>query len=341
MNRPVWSSHSSLSGCELIEPLLTLYADGFASSAETRLVDTHLPDCAGCRAALTWIQVTHAALASRPVAVPPPDLHSRIALAIASSPAAPVRLHPSRVFALRPAYAAAASLTALGIALGLSHSLWHTQSQVGVKQTAPPQAIATVPAVVNSHKLPAVKKHVQVASHPAEAVPARHLPAAHKVLPVPETPEYVATNIVPETRPIVKAVLAKIPPRGLVPSKLVIAKITKTPTNTVNLPLSKHAMPDVPIVANVFKEPVPIPVRIQPATVTNQASTVQTASNEDNTAKSSVILGSVRAYTHQMQTVSFSASGYTARQYSRGAANMMHVVDGENATNIVDIHGNQ
>jgi len=340
MNRPVWSSHSPLSGCELIEPLLTLYADGFASPAETRLVDTHLPDCAGCRAALTWIQVTHAALASRPVAVPPPDLHSRIALAIASSPAAPVRLHSSRVFALRVAYAAAASLTALGIALGLSHSLWHTQSQVGVKQTAPPQAIATVPAVVNPHKLLAVKKHAQVASHPVEAAPVKRLPAAHKALPVPETPEYVATNIVPETRPTVKAVLAKIPARGLVPSKLVIAKVTKMPTNTVKLPLPKHTMPDTPRVAKVFKEPTRIPVDIKPPTVRVDPP-VQTAHNEVPAPKLDNGLGPVNAFAIKMRTVSYSASAFTVRQSSRGAANMMHTVDGENATNIVDIHGNQ
>jgi len=243
MNRPVWSSPSPLSGCDAIEPLLPLYADGFASPAEIRLVDTHLPDCAGCRASLTCIQATHAALASRPIAVPPPDLHSRIALAIAASPAAPVRLRPARVFSLRPAYAAAASLTAIGIALGISYPLWHLPAQVAVKPAPRPTAVATVPAAVKSHSLPTVKRRTLIASRPPKTNIAKLLQAAHKALPVPSAPpERVANNALPNPHPIVRDV-AKTLVHRFVPGNLVVAKvIKKIEKNTVKLPEPKRSM---------------------------------------------------------------------------------------------------
>ena len=135
MKRPPSFPASSPFGCRAIEPLLPLYADGAALPDEVRQVESHLPGCADCRAALSWLKATHAALAARPVAVPPPDLHARIARAIAASSDAPASLRPvpalrpARAFSLRPAYAAAASLAALGIAV-LSYPLWHAPSVV-------------------------------------------------------------------------------------------------------------------------------------------------------------------------------------------------------------------
>ena len=129
--------------CEAIEPLLSLYGDGMASPAEVRLVEAHLPGCESCRESLAWMQATRRALSGRPVLSPPVDLHARIAEAIAASEAAPLRLRPARTFTTRPAFAAAASLAAVGLFLG--YSLTHLpHSGVAVKP-APPVSVATLP----------------------------------------------------------------------------------------------------------------------------------------------------------------------------------------------------
>ena len=345
MNRPVWSFRSPLSGCELIEPLLPLYSDGFASPAETRLVDVHLPECAGCRASLSWLQATHAALASRPVAVPPPDLHSRIALAIASSSAAPIRLTPARVFSLRPIYAAAASLTALGIALGLSQSLWHTPTQVPGKHNTPPKAIATVPApaVTKTQALPILKKQTVIAARPPKVVAIKPPQIARQVAPIPETPlEHVANNTPAETQPILKDVV-KAPVHRLPSGPPVIANTFKAPSHTITLPSPKpitQKTPDALVVANAFKEPVP--VEIKPPTINVDPPSQRIASNAPPASKPDNGLGIVNAYyAAKLRNVSYSASQFAMRDTSRGASNVMHMANGDGATNVVDIHGNQ
>lgn len=146
--------------CGTIDPLLSLYADGLASAEEARRVEGHLPGCAACRESLAWMQATQRALALRPVVSPPADLHARIASAIAASSAAPVSVSTKgrRAFALRPAYAAAASLTALGIVV--SYGLLHTQ--------APP---ANIPSAVIAPVIVAAVPHVSSSAPVVKPVP--------------------------------------------------------------------------------------------------------------------------------------------------------------------------
>ncbi len=129
--------------CEAIDPLLSLYGDGMASPAEARLVEAHLPICESCRESLAWMQATRRALSGRPVLSPPADLHARIAEAIAASDAAPLRLRPARSFATRPAFAAAASLAAVGLFLG--YSLTHPSRPGVAVKPVPPLSVAIVP----------------------------------------------------------------------------------------------------------------------------------------------------------------------------------------------------
>ena len=338
MNRPVWSFRTvPLSGCELIEPLLPLYADGLASPAEIRLVNAHLPDCADCRASLSWIQATHAALASRPVAVPPADLQGRIALAIASSSAA-----PARVFSLRPLYAAAASLAALGIVFGLSH----VPSQIAVKPTVPPKAIATVPAVIKTPALPKPKKQVLVASRVVKTPSVKRLQTTREIAPVPETPtKQVASSRVLETKSVMKTPPVKIPVRRLDPSKLIASNAPKKAEHVVTLPLPKQSapkrtLPKPPLIASVVKEPI-VAVHIQPPSIEPDPPHVRTASaTEAPSAKFAGILGPVIAHLGQSKAPQ-AVSHFAVQQSYQGVANTMRMADSNGVRNFADIHGDQ
>ncbi len=122
-NRPLPPSPDQ-DNCAHIRPLLSLMSDGMASAKEAREAEAHLQTCGDCRQALLWINATRQAIVARPVVLPPADMRARIACAIAASaetavPAVPIAM-PSvrRVFTLRPAYAAAASVAVAGAFLG-------------------------------------------------------------------------------------------------------------------------------------------------------------------------------------------------------------------------------
>ena len=86
-----WPDGSGGDGCAAIEPLLSLYSDGMASSAEARRIEAHLKDCPDCRQALSWMQATRRVIAARPAEPPPADLRARIARAIAEADRGPAR----------------------------------------------------------------------------------------------------------------------------------------------------------------------------------------------------------------------------------------------------------
>ena len=172
MNWSFWTqprqpgSHASdLDSCDTIDPLLSLYADQMASSEEKIRVEAHLPGCESCRESLGWTQATRRTLSSRPVMLPPADLRARIAGAIAASTVVS-GVRPHRVFALRPTYAAAASLSILG-ALVLGYSLL-TTPKVTPQNPAPklvaalPQAEADKPLTIQPPLVPRV-----IIKHPA------------------------------------------------------------------------------------------------------------------------------------------------------------------------------
>jgi len=334
--------------CESIEPLLPLYADGMASPGEVRLVEAHLPGCEGCRVALSWMQATHRALASRPVAVPPANLHSRIAEAIAASSAAPVTLRPARSFTLRPAYAAAASLTVLGFIL--SYPLWHLPAahlpSVSVIKPAPKAFIASVPPVTPKvkHVLPhaaRVKPSQPLVARnvPADtikSVTAKHALAPKKAVPVSITPDRVADNAPVPASPHAHVSLPVKPaghPVVTLHDKVASAKITPTEkrhpsaSETIAPKTVAPKIAPVPMLARHDKEPLPVPVDIKPPTVIVQpppvAPTVSLASASGDG------LGSVRSSVGQMRTAPYAKTYLTARQAYLGAANAMHTLDNE------------
>ena len=236
--------------CEAIEPLLSLYGDGMASAAEARLVEAHLPGCESCRESLAWMQATRRALSNRPVQSPPPDLHARIAEAIAASEAAPLRLRPARTFATRPAFAAAASLAAVGLFLG--YSLTHLPHP-GTSVKPVPQTVAVVPqtgpSVLVSPTKPAAPSVTVKKPKSAplmanrDVTPEDALPAPEAV-PAPRVPtkstERRVLPVLPATAPAV--VLRQKPvaphPTNLIAVKpAVIVKHTPAPLPTKEPPL--------------------------------------------------------------------------------------------------------
>lgn len=344
MNRPLWSFSHSPSGCDTIEPLLPLYADGIASPSEIRLVEAHLPGCAGCRAELSWIQATHAALASRPVAVPPPDLHGRIAQAIAASSAAPVTLRPARVFSLRPAYAAAASLTAAGIAFGLSYSLWHTPSQTIVKPVAPPQVAKSAPMpVVKTRLAPkTIKLHALVASNTVKARAVKHLPVVHQTPPVFVAPTEHIAKLTPK-QSVVPFTL-KTPVHHLTPNKQVASAppAEKHPLfHTDKITAPKHTEPEK-VAALLPKEPVHVNVEVKAPIINVDPPAAQVASNtKARTPESRTLLGPAVASALRMQTVGYKMRNSAVRHASQSATDMMYSADTGRVAYIDAVHGDQ
>lgn len=344
--------------CDLIEPLLPLYADSMASPDEMRLVEAHLPACAGCREGLFWMQATHRALAARPVAVPPADLHSRIAQAIAASSAAS-SLRPARSFTLRPAYAAAASLTALGVVLGVSllHSPVPSVPTANVVKPAPPKVASAPPVILRAkNTLPhasRVKRHQTLVARnvpaaaiqhdPAKSVTVRYVPMPEKTAPgnaaapadrVADNAPAPAHAFVPphaQTKPVVH--LSVVPhDKPLVASSKIIPTEKRHPEPQK---LFAPKLPAVPLLARHDKEPLPVQVHIEPPTVTMQSPTVRIASSR---TESGGLLAEVNAHAKAMSTVAYRKTSLMERQVSREGTNAIQTLDHENIAYVDAIH---
>jgi len=256
---------TGLDSCDALDPLLSLYADHMASPEEARRVEAHLLDCEACRESAQWMQATHRALASRPTILPPADLHAQIARAIAASPSVSVR--PVRAFSLRPAYAAAASLTAVGAILA-GHVLLTARS-VAPRPAKPPQ-VAELP-----REVPATPSVIPPVTPPRFFKPSSH--PGIKPLPQPSArvaviPDDIAASNAPQVRklspkpvrePLPKPVREPLPapvitqkslpvklPALHKPSGFVLAKLPTKPvehTHFVPQPIEKK--PDVAVMA--------------------------------------------------------------------------------------------
>ncbi len=204
-NRPLPPA-DPLENCAHVRPLLSLMSDGMASAKEAKEAQAHLQACADCRQALLWIEATRQAIALRPVVLPPADMRARIARAIAASaetavPAVPVAMPAvRRTFAVRPAYAAAASVAIAGAFL--SHYLLMAGSSV----VAPPIHTASSGQPQTTHSAPShlgnVTAQPRKSPQVAAAVPpgtAGQANPAHG-LPMPlshsgEAPSVLRTNL--------------------------------------------------------------------------------------------------------------------------------------------------
>lgn len=297
MNRLFWTSPPTApDDCASLDPLLSLYADGMASPDEARRVEAHLTGCAACRQSLLWTQATRRALSARPIMVPPPDLRARIAEAIAASSAAPVR--PVRSFSLRPAFAAAASLSVLGL---LSFGLLHAPAPHHTATPQHPVAVATgpretVPSVapgpaVQPAGLPRLSHRALPVRHADEQVAAAsdEAPTAPVAAPPPVAPGMghgVAVAPAPKQNdaapPTFKARLPRLQKRGVPrPNGAMLArrdvKPDTLPTHHGPLP---SKMPGVTQPPQVASSHTPTDVILPPVTHDDPVPTVRTASAE-------------------------------------------------------------
>ena len=323
MTRPLWNrpDRSEPDNCETLSPLISPYADGMASPDETLRVEGHLPSCPACRQSLLWMQATRKALASRPLVLPPPDLRARIAQSIAASDAASSLLRPTRVFTLRPAYAAAASLSVVAAFIG--YGLLHTQP---VEHVTPilPVKVATAPQIT----LPAPVKtvtgktaHVKaMATHAQLAQAKTHSQPEKLALGVPDdisdtpsrdvTPTAVpvhAETHTPQTEPVVTPTV-RVRPRALPHLKptssrapLAVVASSHVPTRPIEDKVPKADSLETnhsdTVVASGNVPANHVAIQVETPVVTNDAPpVVRTAS------ASSDLLGSVHAYVHVHST---------------------------------------
>ncbi len=347
--------------CGTIDPLLSLYADGLASAEEARRVERHLPGCAACRESLAWMQATQRALALRPVVSPPADLRARIASALAASSAAPVSVSTNgrRAFALRPAYAAAASLTVLGLVV--SYGLLHTQAPPVSIQPAvtPPPMIAIVPPVNPS--APAVKPVAgsgvkpHITRHPATVLkPARLNPdMVARAQPDEAQPEPAGVK-----RPVRAAsrtqgtampppVIALIKPHPLFVKKPALPKFQPEMTATTKHSISPVETRTLPVVQPETRKPddavavarvptPPAPVFIaKPPVVTQDPPVTVVAAVADSHPRVSNPLASVKDYARQMRTVAYTSA---VRRSVRGASLATRSFDSEKTAYVPGIY---
>lgn len=252
--------------CESIEPLLSLYGDGMASAAEARLVEAHLPGCESCRESLAWMQATRRALSARPVMSPPPDLHARIAEAIAASEAAPLRLRPTRTFVTRPAFAAAASLAAVGLFLG--YSLTHLPRPGDSVKPVPPPTVAFVPSDTPPAAVSPIKPIAPPVTlkkpQPAPLVANREI-APEDTPPAPDIAPAPRVSVKNTGRPVLTAPPVAAPPR--------LKQVAPRPTNLMAVKptvIIKHTPAPLPTKAPVLTAAKEPDVQVLPAKVTPQ-----------------------------------------------------------------------
>ena len=309
MTRPLTTSARQPDACAAIDPLLSLHADGMASSDESRRVEAHLPVCASCRQSLLWMQATRRALAARPILPPPADLQARIARSIAAAAAVPVPIRPARVFSLRPALAAAASLTFVAAVAG--YSLLHSHAPK-VTPLPPKQTVVAVtprPEPMLPHALPSTKPPVVKHHPPSEPMIADKTIDEQPEMPAPSPPPAVkptlkpTANTAPSAKPRPRLILRKKP-------LLAPAQVAILPTPS---PEEHHAPPvrtpdsNAPDkVATAHVPPAPNPANAAPAIPPQASAPVMTASNNtENHTRNADLLAPVREHVGQMHTASF------------------------------------
>ena len=295
----------SADDCARVRPLLSLMSDNMASAREKRQVAAHLATCAACRQAQTWMLATRQVITERPAALPPADMRTRIAQALAESeqampPVAVISARPARrTFALRPAIAAAASLMLGGVIVGHALLTGHAPARQTVKPTAP-ITVAEVPHASNpaggevpsavpetgsaetspmtTKRIPATKPsatdmRVTTTTYPEETATLRHSTLKHN--PVPASTHTLPLHTPPQ--PLLALNSPRKPAAGAAPHTGVL--VAQHPT--MPSPALTHPVDPRPILARtlpvVEHTPTPAPSVALPAPTPSHAPTTTVA----------------------------------------------------------------
>lgn len=304
MNWRFWTHPRPDEICAQIAPLLSLESDGMASPAETARIAAHLQTCDACRQARMWMEATRQVIVQRPAVVPPSALRARIVQAMAQTAPAPVRPAP-RPLILRPAFAAACSLTLVGaVALRL---LWLGQT---------PPVVAPVPpriARTSRSPVPVIKRAAPSAVHVARAKPS---PA--RLLAVTARPPrslVVAQTQTIEKRSPVSSVPAPVPPKRN--PRVILARSGDNVSAAAPLPVRKTTIPE------------PTRVAVQPPTartplVETPAPPVEPAPAAPELDKSTVVASAPPPVIARPDTNSALRSGLLNRQGEARAVRTVH-----------------
>jgi hypothetical protein len=335
--------------CETIDPLLSLHADGMASRDESGRVEAHLLGCADCRESLQWMRATQRALSARPVVEPPVDLHARITAAISASSAAPLptsfQTRPASTFTRRPALAAAASLSILGL-VGYS-LLHHSAPQTTVRPARLPM-VATgavsntpTPTVLPSPSAKTQTKHfAPVTIHPA---PTENTQLADRntdntVEEDTSTPPE-STKSTPLSLPVHAhsvTVLVKKAARPTLAPSLMATKTPIVPSVVRKTPVIQPEKEKAePVVALVPKPETTVPVTIAPTIVHQDPPARVAYSAGEGHSHTEDLMGSVKAHLGQMQNFTHA----TIRRVNTDGSLAVRLVDQEKTPGVDAVHG--
>lgn len=347
--------------CGTINPLLSLYADGMASAEEAQRLETHLPGCAACREALAWMQATQRALAARPVMSPPAALRARIAEAIAASAAAPVPARAARAFVLRPALAAAASLTALGIVV--SYGLLHHPSEVAVHPTVkqpmvavvsptnsaspvikpptmtgpgikPPVAHRPSPAVRPARTNPALMARVQPDEAQPEATEVKMPTEASSRIKRAETSAPVIAPLRPHLSLVKKTVLPHFKPEMMAINKHLVSPV-ETHRAKVVQPEPRKPETIVAVAPHASTPSTPTFVEKPPVITPDPAPTVVVVSSHESHFQTADFLGPVREHLGRMRSVAYT----TQRKSIKGTILAVSTMDQSKTPGVDTVRG--
>jgi hypothetical protein len=299
---------SAFDSCYRTERLLSLYIDGELSAQQKEYVESHLPNCESCKAALVILQATHQVLTQRVTVTPPAYLSERLRQAIAIEATRPAVVQPSRrPIAARLAVAGGLGFAAIVVGTVLfetNHSPVPTGSATTTKPTAvvqpSPNTVASGPKPARTH---------------GSAQPPTHAPSSeiasidHGALYVPpfEPATAFSKNSVPN-RGLESAISqqSRLHPERNNPSTIapmIVANKPKSSASALTPPNNEQIASRIP-----DNSTIPTPAITAPATpeMTNEqpSAPVQTADeNSDETPHASLInaeLSTIARSTHSL-----------------------------------------
>jgi hypothetical protein len=192
--------------CQRVQSLLSAYMDGEVDSADTRMLEKHLAECASCSHELALLQVAARMLATAPEVEPPASLLEQIEVATIRRRSVWQRL--SAGFGSIPAYGrwAAATTAAAAILLAIVVSRPpHYTAQRPAYQPQPP--VATAPQITEIPTPPTEN----IARQPVRNIPMHRYSYSRRPM-VAEVParEQVAESVPVKPARAVKPVEAKL-----------------------------------------------------------------------------------------------------------------------------------
>jgi anti-sigma factor RsiW len=117
--------------CKRIEGKLIAFMDGRASESDRHAVESHLAECAACKARVEGFSGVWSMLDEMPPTEPSPAFEARLRAAMATEPRQP-RFWEG-IVAMLPSPRLALAVALLGV-----FSLWQSSSPVAVNETAAP-----------------------------------------------------------------------------------------------------------------------------------------------------------------------------------------------------------